>query len=726
MDTIQFQLASNEPNKLTEWKNEPSILVLKQDLEAAKPSQQAQIVNMNRWQNLLSVTGEAKPIKVKGRSSVQPKLIRRQAEWRYAALSEPFLGSEKIFKIDPATFEDEKAARQNSLVLNWQFRTKINRVKFIDDFVRATVDEGTSILRVGWTRYTVPITKIVPVWTHFEIQDEQQAEQLQQALAAKQENIRGFTEQAPPEIIEAVNMFEEQGIPTVAQQTGEQEVASEKVILNHPTVEVLNPRNVYIDPSCQGDISKALFVIVSFETNKAALLKEGNRYTNLDKVDWQGHTILSESDHETSTPSEFNLKDTLRKRVVAFEYWGFYDINGDDVLAPFVGTWIGDVMVRMEENPFPDGKLPFVVVPYSPVKRDLYGEPDAELLEDNQKILGAVTRGMVDLLGKSANSQQGFAMSMLDPLNRRRYDDGKDYEFNPSMTPATGIITHKYPELPQSALMMLNLQNQEAESLSGVKAFSGGLSGDAYGAVATNTRATIDAAAKRETAILRRMAQGMSEVGIKIIAMNQEFLSEEEVIRVTNQEYETVKREDLKGNFDLIVDISTTEVDNAKAQDMGFMVQTIGPTAGQETVMMILAEIAELKRMPALAQKLRTFKPTPTPEQAEIQRLEIEKLRKEVELIDSEIALNMAKAAEAGAKKDKTNLDYVEQETGTAHERDMAKQRGQAEGNQALEVTKAFTKPRKIGEKAPDIESAIGYNAVSDKLKLDNDSTLNL
>src|SRR5690606_6188500 len=113
--------------------------------------------------------------------------------------------------------------------------------------------------------------------------------------------------------------------------------------------------------------------------------------------------------------------------------------------------------------------LPFVAIPYLPVLRELNGEPDAELLEDNQKILGAVLRGMIDLLGRSANSQKGFAKGMLDPLNRRKYENGQDYEFNPTMPTDKGIIQHTFPELPQSALLMLNLQNQEAEALTGIK-----------------------------------------------------------------------------------------------------------------------------------------------------------------------------------------------------------------------------------------------------------------
>lgn len=702
--------------KLTDWEKEPDVRDLKQDLENARPAHQSRMQDIQRWTDLMAVKGSAKPQKVKGRSSVQPKLIRRQAEWRYAALTEPFLSSNRLFKVEPVTFEDAEAARQNALVLNWQFRTKLNRVNFVDNFVRATVDEGTSIVRVGWKRQTIMVDQEVPVYDFFPLQTEEQLAGLQTALDQQAADPRGYDEDVPDEIKAAVDLYLETGEATYAVQSGVTTVQVEKVLVNQPVVELLDPQNVIIDPSCNGDLDKALFVIVSFETNKADLLKEPERYKNLDAVNWEGNMPMTQPDHNTSTPDSYQLNDPLRKKVVAYEYWGFRDIHGDGELVPIVATWIGDICIRMEENPFPDGKLPFVVVPYLPVKRSLYGEPDAELLEDNQKILGAVTRGMIDLLGRSANGQQGMAKGMLDPLNRRRYDNGQDYEFNPSMSPANGVIEHKFPDIPQSALLMLNLQNQEAEALTGVKSFAGGISGEAYGDVAAGIRGVLDAASKREMAILRRLAKGMTEIGNKIIAMNAVFLSEKEVIRVTNKEFITVKREDLIGNFDLETDISTAEVDNAKAQDLAFMLQTLGPNSDPGIVMIILAEIADLKRMPELANKLRNWRPQPSPEQQEMQRLEIEKARKEVEKLDSEISLNNAKAQEALANRDQKNLDFLEQETGTKHARDMEKQRGQAQGNQALEITKALTKPLKEGEQRPNLEAAIGFNQLSDRL----------
>ncbi|MEG0589786.1 PspA/IM30 family protein [Aurantimicrobium sp.] len=708
--------SSNQPAKLTDWPKEPLPQLLRQDFDSAKQAHDTQVIKINHWNDLMQVKGKSKPKKVEGRSSVQPKLIRRQAEWRYSALTEPFLGSNKVFALTPVTFEDKAACNQNELLLNWQYRTKMNKVKFVDSYVRSTVDEGTCVVQIGWKRETRKVKKTVPVYAFYAIDpmDAASMQALSDALNLAQSDPTTYLNTVPVEIQEAVDYYNETGTPTTATQTGSNIVEVEEVVNNCPTWDILNPNNFYVDPSCNGDFDKAMFAVVSFETSRADLAKYPERYKNLDKVNWEANTHVTDTDHVSQTPTDFNFTDRLRKRVVAYEYWGFHDIQGDGTLRPIVATWIGDVMIRMEENPFPDGKLPFVIVPYMPVKRELFGEPDAELLEDNQAILGALTRGMIDSMGRSANAQQGIAKGMLDPLNRRRYDRGEDYEFNPGVAgPNQGIIEHKYPELPQSALLMLNLQNQEAESLTGVKAFSGGVSGDAYGDVAAGIRGALDAASKREMAILRRLAQGMKEIAMKIIAMNAVFLEKAEVVRVTNDEFVPVRREDLMGNFDLEVDISTAEIDNQKAQDLAFMLQTIGPNSGMDMVRMILAEIVKLKRMPDLAQQILNFKPEPNPVEEQRQQLELAKLQAEVDEITARAEKARADARKALADADRADLEFVEQETGTKHARDLEKQAAQARGNQDLQVTKALTSARKEGEKEPDLAAAIGFNLIS-------------
>lgn len=695
-----------QPKKLTSWKNEPTIEVLKRDFEASKQTHIVQANKVIRWNDIRNVTGKSKPVKIKGRSSIQPKLVRRQAEWRYPALSEPFLNSEKIFQVNPRTFEDLDAAKQNEILLNYQFDVKLNKVKFIDDYVRTVVDEGSCIVQVGWERLTTKEKQVVPVYSYYPAEDEEALAILNQALELKQKNPREYNENIDEAIKASIDYSQQNGgEPVLAHQVGEQEVLVDKVIENRPTVEILNTLNVYVDPTCNGDLDKALFIIKSFETNQAECKKAGI-YKNLDKVNWAGNNPNSDGDHYTSADENFN-EDLIRKKVVAYEYWGFYDINGTGSLTPIVATWIGSVMIRMEENPFPDGKLPFVIVQYLPVRNSVYGEPDCELLEENQQIMGAITRGLVDILGRSANAQQGFAKGMLDPLNKRRFENGEDYEFNPNLSPQTGYIEHTFNELPQSVLAYVQMLNADAEALTGVKSFSGGMSGDAYGQVAAGIQGAIDAATKRETAILRRLAYGVSEIGNKIIAMNAVFLSEEEVIRVTNKQFITIKREDIKGNFDLKVDINTAEVDQAKAQDLGFMLQTLGPNMDPMITMKILAEIADLKRMPTLAEELRNYQPKPDPIEEAKRQLEVEEEKAKINFITQ-------RANKLIADTNKVNVETNQIASGAQQSFELAKQAAQARANQNLEITKALVKNRKPDEIQGDIDAGIGYNVMTD------------
>lgn len=712
-DAHEVSHPGSNRERLTSWVKEPTILDLKDDLETARSAHDGYILRIRKWDNLRNVTGSAAPKKVKGRSSVQPKLVRRQNEWRYSALSEPFNTSPDLFKTTPVTFQDELAARQSKLLLNHQFRTRINRVRFIDEYVRTAVDEGTVICRVGWKRISKQVEAEVPVFDYLEIVNEAELDALEAAVQLRATNMAEF-ELLPPEMQEAAEYMLETQVPTVAKVVDITVESREEIQVNQPTIDIIDPENLYVDPACRGDLNKARFLIFSFETSKAELVKDG-RYHNLEGVNWSGASVLAQPDHATTTPIDVHVKDDLRRPVVAYEYWGYYPVSGTDELTCIVATWIGDTMIRMEESPFPDEKPPFVIVPYLPVKRQLMGEPDAELIEDNQRILGAVYRGMVDLMARSANSQQGMAKGFLDPVNRRRFEQGLDYEFNPSNgDPRLSVYQHAYPEIPNSAMTMINLQNYEAEALSGVKAFSGGLSGEGYGEVAAGIKGMLDASSKREMNILRRLADGIKQIGTKIASMNAVFLSEEEVVRVTDEEFVTVRRDDLKGNFDVIVDIATAEVDQARSQDLGFMLQTMGPDMDPAMSRIILSEIADLKRMPGLAQRIRTFQPQPDPLAERLKELEILKAEMEIEKLKSEVDRNKAAAMKAKAEADLTDLDFVEQETGTKHARDMDRIGGQARVNQDLEVTKALLKTVKPEERKPDVAAAVGFNRLTD------------
>ena len=609
------------PNPLTDWDNEPTCADLKQDYQEASGHHDTHVTNVNTWLDNLNVTGSAKITKVKGRSTIVPKLIRKQAEWRYAALSEPFLSNENIYDTSPYTWEDKDAAIQNGLVLNNQWNTQLNKVGFIDEYVRTAVDEGTVIVRTGWDfqEKEVEVPNMVPV----PVTDPTQAQMLMAAMQALLQN-PAASEQMPPELAEDVKASLEARRPMTIVQQGFKTVM--ETVVNQPTVEVCDYNTIIVDPTCKGDLNKAEFIIFRFETSLSDLEKSSIDYKNLDKINIENNSIasLDSTSSQEEDTADFQFTDKPRKKFYAYEYWGYWDKNGNGITEPIVGTWVGDTLIRMDDSPFPDEGLPFVKVQYLPKRKSVYGEPDGELLTDNQKVAGAVTRGMMDIMGRSAAGQTGIRKDALDVTNQRKFDKGMDYSFNAQIDPRLAFHTHVYPEIPNSAQFMLQLQNNEAESLTGVKSYGNtGVSGEALGKVATGVRGALDAASKRELGILRRLANGMIEIGRKIMAMNAEFLSEEEVIRITNDEFVTVKRDDLAGKVDIKLAISTAETDNAKAEELAFMLQTNGPNSDPGEVRMIRAEIARLRKMPELAKRIEEYQPEPDPMQVKIQELEI-------------------------------------------------------------------------------------------------------
>lgn len=684
---------------LTTWKNAPTVADLKNDFILARTTHDAHMARVRQWRDNMMVNGTAKVDTPKGSSKMVPKLIRKQAEWRYPALSEPFLSTDELFNAYPVTWEDKPAAVQNQLVLNHQFNNQMDKTHLIDNYVRAVVDEGTAVLRVGWEFEEETVTEDKPVFQF--VPDPAMAEMHQQLAQMWEESPSQYLSEVPEELRQAHEMTMANGVPIRPVEVAWEKQKVTRTVKNQPTVTLCPLDNTLIDPTCQGKMDKAKFVIFSFESSLADLRKD-KKYKNLDHINVDGNQRVADP-YYSQTPNataatSFNFTDKPRKKIVVYEYWGYWDIDGTGEVKPFVASWVGDTLIRLEENPFPDKKLPFVVVPYLPIKRSVYGEPDGELLEDNQKILGAVTRGMIDLMGKSANGQTGMRKDMLDATNRRKFEKGQDYEFNQNVDPRQGVHMHVYPEIPQSAQFMVQLQNMEAESLTGVRSFSSGVSGASLGDVAAGVRGALDAASKRELAILRRLSAGMVEVGKKIMSMNGEFLADEEVIRITNEQFVKIRREDLVGNFDLKLSISTAEEDNNKAEQLAFMLQTMGNTMGNGLAQMVLSEIAKLRKMPDLAKRIENYQPEPDPMQQQMQQLQLallqaqvqetqakaQKLMAEAQLGGAKIGTEQAKAANLQSDTDKKNLDFVEQESGVTQERNLQLAGRQAESQMQL------------------------------------------
>jgi len=531
-----------------------------------------------------------------GRSRIVSKDIKRQLEWMIPSITDPFLSSPDIIKCNPITFEDEAAARQNELLLNTQFVRKFPRYNFINKACRVLATEGTVVIQTGW-----------------DYEDEE--------IETTVQDIQ----------------VDEYGIARIV----EVETTETKVIRNQPTAMVCRNEDIFIDPTCMDDMDKCQFVIHRYETDYSTLKADG-RYKNLEKI--LVNDGSNDGDFLPEDITRFQFEDKARKKMLVYEYWGNYDINDDGIAEPIVCAWVGDTIIRLEDNPYPDKKPPFIVVPFNTVPFQLFGEALAENIGDNQKVKTAITRGLIDNMARSNNAQIGIPRGSLDMRNRKRFLAGDNFEYQGS---PTAFWQGSFNQLPSSAFDMLAMMNNEIEAQTGTKSFSGGISGTALGSTATAARGAMDATTVRRTHLVRNIAENMIKPLMrKWMAYNAEFLEDEEVVRVTNEEFVPVRRDDLSGNLDIEITVSTAEDDSAKRQELSFLLQTMGPNEDPAVRRMIMSDIYELARMPDKAKRIREYQPEPDPTQQQLQQLEIAKLQMEIERLKADVADKYARAGE--------------------------------------------------------------------------------
>ena len=427
-----------------------------------------------------------------------------------------------------------------------------------------------------------------------------------------------------------------------------EKITAIRVKKNQPTAKVCRSEDVFIDPTCQDDIDNAQFVIFRYETDLSTLKKDG-RYKNLDKLKEAGDELSSDEDFDPEDETEFKFSDKARKKLLVYEYWGNYDIDDDGEVEPIVCAWIGGVIIRLGSNPYPDKKPPFIVVPFSSIPFQLHGENNIDLIEDNQKVVTAITRGIINNMAQSTNAMMGIRKGALDVMQRKKFFAGKNFEFNGS---PSDFWQGSYNQIPSSAFDMIALQNNEAESLSGTKGFSQGLTGNALGSTATAARGVMDATATRRLDTVRNIAENLIKPLMrKWMSYNSEFLSEEEVVRVTNEQFIPIRRDDLAGNIDIDITISTAEDNSMKMQELTFLLQTLGNTLPFELTQKVLVQIARLSRQPDLEKDVAEFKQQPDQLAEQIKQLEIAKIQAEIENLRAKTIALQASAGEDDADK---------------------------------------------------------------------------
>jgi hypothetical protein len=697
MSPEQVTFDEDNGNKLQPcWKNEPTVAQLKGDMDKASSKHSEMVAKVEKLQTLIN--GGKTPDTLPNKSKYKSRLIMKQREDKIPALQDPFLSSRRMFTLKPRTGDDVKMAENNQILLNYYWSTYVNKEKLMSDIAISAYDTSVAVVKSGWYSEEEEFTKQVeqPIYA--------EPEQVMAELSAMVQSGQMTPEQASMEM--------QNPQPKVI-GTKIVEVKEMRLVANHPTHEVRPVQNVIIDPTCEGDIRKARFVVDIYELDYSVLMKNKQKtlpdgtttghYRNIDKIDFHSdntENVYGEKDNVVNGNS-FVFADKARKKVKVYEYWGYFDIQGNGKLEPIVATMIGDTMVRLEKNPFPHKKIPFAICQYIPEFQEIYGKTDIEFLEDNQEITGKMTRAALDITGTQAAGQKIVNGRLFDTV--QDWEDhraGLDVKCNPNVDPKHAIYKENVEPVSPSVFQMIESAQNDADSR------SGSISKQSLSGSATGAQITQSAAATRNMSILRRISALVKQLARFDIVNAQVFARDEEVIRITDKEFARIKREDLRGEFDITVDIKTKEADEKTISDLVMLMQTNAASMDPNLAKMINARIMRLMDQPDLADQVEAFEPQqeqPDPVMEELKKqqvanaqlenqklqLEIANLQKDIEEADSRIAERysraqenesdhvgkMAKAEQALASaevsksmKDKLDMEFVKEQSGRARQ----------------------------------------------------------
>lgn len=583
-----------------------------------------------------------------GKSKIVTRDIKKHSEWLQASILDPFVSTPDIIKCSPTNIQSIKLARNAEMILNQQFCRQFNRYNFLSRALKVMDIEGTCIVKTGWEF----------------LEEEREVYEKQ-----------------------VIPIIDEAGNPVINEMDGQPVLQEIKVkvkkkirVIDKPTAEVVRNKDIFLDPRCLGNIENMQFIIHEYETDLSTL-KSDKRFKNVDKikVDTDDEHEYKDNDYGELDGETFEFNDKPRKKIVVREYWGNYDLNNDGIAEPIVCAWVGSICIRLEENPYPDKKPPFIITPVLPIPFQLIGESNAELLGDTQKLKTAIMRGFIDNLAASNNAQIGVRQGALDAINQKRMLEGKNFMFM-SGTAGEAFWTGSFNQLPNSIFNLLQLLDAEATSLTGVNTYGTNQTTNMLGENTASSRGVLDGGNLRKLMIVKNISENLIKPLMrKWLEYDAVLLPEETIIRATannSGEFEVIRRDDLYGSIDLELTISTNEDNAAKARELAFLLQTIGPNEDSQVRKMIMIEIANLHKMHELANRLETYEPQPDPLQQELMIAQIEYIKAQTQellasagrqqidgsLKEAKIGVEQAKAQSIGKDINLKGLDFYQKQ----------------------------------------------------------------
>ena len=459
------------------------------------------------------------------RASVVSTDVADTVEWSLPSLMRIFFGGEDVITIRGRNAEDEKRAELMQKLINFQIQVQNPGFMIFYRWFKDALIGGLGIIKAWW--------------------EKEVKHQAMKGLFSLEE--AELMKQAPDIEVLKVEPVENGVYVVVTYKL-------KKLTKNQPVFTNIPPNEFIYHPDASS-IANATFVahrkLVTADYlrrkaqeglyKKEAVEEAIRKGQEQEGYNWDELNVVLKPDSSQFTPPQ--VDDEARKLFKLYECYTKYDVNGDGLLEPVIVTVVNDTILRVEENLY--GRPPFFVL--SPILEpyEIWGKSFADILNDIQAIKTALIRQI--LVNIALNNDPKLevletAVNLADLL--------QDKEFIRVRQQGAVRPLPTQPLAPWTFNFLEFMEGQK-ENRTGVTRYNQGLDARSLNKTATGIQLIMSAAQQRLELIARIFAEtGVKEFFRFLVELNQRFITQDVVIRLTNQTL-TISPDDIKGDFDL-------------------------------------------------------------------------------------------------------------------------------------------------------------------------------
>lgn len=449
-------------------------------------------------------------------------------EWALPSLMKVFTGSDEVITVAGVTEEDDTKAEIMNELLVYQLQRQNKFFPILYDWIKDSLITGIGIIKCYWERTEGYTPEMIKVNTR--------------ALQALTETGVEITNVEGPDMM---------GDFTVTYN-------SPYYIKNSPKIENILINEFLYSPDAK-NLEEANFVAHKKKVTMSYLRERQQQgvYANVEQINpntgnsapWIVDPVeqVVGDNYQSMTNNE---EEEARKEVTIYECYTKIDINGDGILEDMIITVCDDVILRIEENYM--GRHPFFSI--SPTKdphRIWVKRSYSELIGELQDLKVALTRQIMQNIALTNDPKMILSE---DAINISDYIEGRQViRKKPGHVMNDVAMSMPVNQLSPYTFNFLEYIEGQKEARTGITRYNQGLDANSLNKTATGISAILGQSSQRLELVARMYAEtGIYELFRFMVSLNQKFIDQDTVIRLTNKELK-ISPDDINGNFDLIV-----------------------------------------------------------------------------------------------------------------------------------------------------------------------------